>query len=83
MAQTTGGSDDWWLSIDEHPKVLFLCAALQLFCPKPVALQWIVVIKVQDLAFGHAEAHTIGPSLSRSLCRAFLPAGRSTLPPNK
>jgi len=41
----------------------------------------VVVTKGQDLAVGPVEAHTIvlshEISLSRSLCRAFLPQGRS------
>jgi len=45
-----------------------------------------VVAKVQEPALGLVEFHHIGLSplisLSKSLCRAFLALGRSTLPPN-
>jgi len=59
--------------------------SLQPLCPTPVALPGVVVAKAQDPALGLVELHSIGlnpaVSLSRYLCRAFLPLGRSALPP--
>jgi len=51
-------------------------------CPKPAAFHGVVVTKVQDPVLGLVEPHTTGLSLSRSLCRAFLPPGRLTFSPN-
>ena len=49
-------------------------------------LHGVIVTKVQDLELGLVELHPIDSaqrsSLSRSLCRAFLPSDRLTLPPN-
>jgi len=63
------------LAVNQHPKIFFHRAAFQPLLPKPVALHGVVVIEVQDPALGLVEPHTIGlgPSLSRSLYRAFLP----------
>ncbi|PKU45971.1 hypothetical protein llap_3739 [Limosa lapponica baueri] len=72
-------------AVDQHPQALFCQAALQPLFPKPVALHGVVVTHVQDLALALlnliplALAHQ--SSLSRFLCRAFLPSNRSTLPP--
>jgi len=73
-------------AVDQHPKILFCWAAFQTLFPKPVALHGVVLTEVQDqhlallnliqLALAHRS------SLSRSLCRAFLPSSRLTLPPN-
>ena len=69
-----------------NPQVCFLCSAFQPLCPQPVAMPRVVVSRVQDLALGLCELQPDGPSpldsLSRSLCRAFLPSGRLTLAPN-
>ena len=52
-------------SINQYPQILFPRAACQPLCPKPVVSHGIVVIKVQDLALGPIETHTInlGPSI--------------------
>ncbi|KAF1466761.1 Conserved oligomeric Golgi complex subunit 5, partial [Megadyptes antipodes antipodes] len=73
-------------AVNQHPQVLFCQAAFQPLFPQPVALHGVVVAKVQtrplallnliQLALAHRS------SLSRSLCRAFLPSSRSALPPN-
>ncbi|KAM9656645.1 uncharacterized protein ACIBXB_008917 isoform 1-T1 [Morphnus guianensis] len=69
-----------------HPQVLFCWAAFQPLFPKPVVLHGVAVTKCRTwhLALLNliqlASAHR--SSLSRSLCRAFLPSSRSTLPPN-
>ncbi|KAK4821864.1 hypothetical protein QYF61_004341 [Mycteria americana] len=39
-------------------------AAFQPLFPKPVALHWVAVAQVQDLALGLVKPHTIGPSAS-------------------
>ncbi|KAK4810817.1 hypothetical protein QYF61_008789 [Mycteria americana] len=73
-------------AVNQHLQVLLCRAAFQPLFPKPVALHGVVVTKVQDLALGLVESHTIASahrsSLSRSLCRDFLPSSRSTLPHN-
>ncbi|KAK4818658.1 hypothetical protein QYF61_017266 [Mycteria americana] len=60
-------------AVNQHSPVLFCLAAFQPLFPRPVALHGVVVTQ---LALAHRS------SLSRSLCRAFLPSGRSTLPHN-
>ncbi|KAK4823855.1 LOW QUALITY PROTEIN: hypothetical protein QYF61_007503 [Mycteria americana] len=47
-------------ALDQHLQVLFLWAAFQPLCPKPVALHGVAVAQVQDLALGLVEPHTIG-----------------------
>lgn len=73
----------WSVGISSHPHVLFLHASFQPLCPKLVVLCGAVVTQVQDPALGLVAAHPIGLSplisLSRSLCGAFLPSGRSTI----
>ena len=68
---------------DGHPQILFPHIAFS-HCPKPVVLPGIIVDKVQDMVFLKliplASAQLF--SLSISLCRAFLPTGRSTPPHN-
>lgn len=77
-------------AFDKHPQAFFCWAAFQPLFPQPVALDGVVVTHVQDL-----ELHLIKPnprlgslalsyysSLSRSLCKAFIPSSRSTLPHN-
>jgi len=48
------------LAVDQHPQILFLQAAFQSLWSKTVELHGIVVTKVQDLALGLTETHTIG-----------------------
>ncbi|KAM9656072.1 uncharacterized protein ACIBXB_008597 [Morphnus guianensis] len=73
-------------AVNQHPQVLFCQAAFQPLFPKPVELHGVAVTKcrTRHLALLNliqlASAHP--SSLSRSLCRAFLPSSRSTLPPN-
>ncbi|KAK4822563.1 hypothetical protein QYF61_016132 [Mycteria americana] len=74
-------------AVNQHPQVLLCLAAFQPLFPKPVALHGVVVAQVQDL--GHLALLNLTQltlahrsSLSRSLCRAFLPSSRSTLPHN-
>ncbi|KAK4826427.1 hypothetical protein QYF61_008960 [Mycteria americana] len=72
-------------AVNQHLQVLLCWAVFQPLFPKSVALHGVVVAQVQDLALSLVEPHTTGPSLSslsRSLCRAFLPSSRSTLPHN-
>ncbi|KAK4826066.1 hypothetical protein QYF61_005025 [Mycteria americana] len=71
-------------AVDQHLQVLFCQAAFQPLFPKPVALHGLAVTEVQGtqhLALLNliqvASAHR--SSLSRSLCRAFLPSIRSRL----
>jgi len=72
------------LAVDPHPIILFRWAAFQPLIPNSVVLHGVVVTQVQHLTLWKliqlASAHRF--SLSRSLCRAFLPWSRSTLPPN-
>jgi len=64
-------------AIDQHPKVFFPQAAFQQLFPKPVALHGVFVTQGQDPELVLVELPTVnlghGSSLSRSLCRAFLP----------
>ena len=57
-----------------------------LLCPMPAALCVAVVAKVQGPTLELVQAHPTGLrpeiSLPRFLCRAFLPSGRSALPPS-
>ena len=64
------------LSTDQQPQILFLHAAFQPLCPRPVALHELVVTKVQDLTFGLVELDSAGLIPFRSIYRAFLPSGR-------
>jgi len=52
------------LAVDQHPKNFFHRAASQPLFPKPVAVHGVVVIEVQDPAFGLVETHTVGLSPS-------------------
>jgi len=49
-------------AVDQCPQMLLFCTAFQPLCSKPVALHGLAVTKVQDTAFGPAEAHSIGLS---------------------
>ena len=51
-------------AVSQHPKMLFCQAAFQLLFRKTVALHGVVVTKVQDLAFGLVDTHTVGLVLS-------------------
>jgi len=46
-------------SISQYPQVHFLYTVFQPLCPKPVTLTGVVVVKVQDPAFGPVESHPI------------------------
>ncbi|KAK4813337.1 hypothetical protein QYF61_026500 [Mycteria americana] len=74
------------LAVDQHFQVLFRQAAFQPLFPKTVALHRVVVTQVQDPALSLVDLIQLAlahrSSLSRSLCRAFLPSSRSTLPHN-
>ena len=50
-------------SVDQLPQVVVLCTVFQLLCPKSVVVPG-VVLKVQDLALGLIELHSIGLSLA-------------------
>ena len=64
-------------AVNQYPKVLFRQAAFQPLFPKPVALHGVFVTQGQDPELVLVELPTVnlghGSSLSRSLCRAFLP----------
>ena len=70
-------------AVDQHPQALFCRAAFQPLLPKPVALHGVVVTQVQDPELSLIQLASAHPSsLSTSVCRAFLPSRRTTLPPN-
>lgn len=74
-------------AVDQNPHVLILSHFLATLSPACSAA-WVIVTEMQDLALGLVKLHSFGlspidpvcPDLS--LCRAFLPSSRSTLPPN-
>ncbi|KAK4810062.1 hypothetical protein QYF61_007226 [Mycteria americana] len=51
-------------AVNQHSQVLLCQAAFQPLFPKPVALQWVAVAQVQDLALSLVEPHTIRHSPS-------------------
>ena len=69
-------------AVDQHPQVFLCRTAFQPPFPKPVALRGVVVTRHLALLNHIQLALAHRSSLSRSLCRAFLPSSRSTLPPN-
>ncbi|TRZ08840.1 hypothetical protein HGM15179_018280 [Zosterops borbonicus] len=53
------------LPLNQYPQVLFCLGAVQSLCPQPVALQGVVVGKMQDSALGLLNLHIagLGPSI--------------------
>jgi len=75
VASTSLVDDDISYRPFSFSQALFLCAAFQPLCPKPVVFPGVVVAEVQDSALGLVELHPT--DLSPAIQLAQIPAGPS------